>query len=680
MIQKRLSISIMAVAALAVFAVAAVILLAGGNPAQATTAATVTPDNGGGDLLLLPQKKKPTPTPTPETTATPPPTRIIATPEPCPAEATDVVDSGHIALFDVYWNPVEGELTNNPCPPTVEYDSETGNITRSPSSINIDETIIHIPNSAKIDLSASDTRYPRDRYEDLWDADDEEDRNGSGIGDRKVWALRGCPPDGPSDSVMCLSFSAALLNSADWDGNIVYHLDHAHQTDIDKQDPRYTLAYEEPAAGAAGKETPLWDSSDAQVATMSVAAGGYERPMWFFTSRGTYELQVHITGNPDHTIKNPIAPENSVSSDVREYIIHVGAEADLGVSVSVTAADTQDRTLDPGDSVNIHIQATNQGPDAAPKTKVQATLPEGLTNVRQVSPLDDYNLSTGVWNVGNLASGANDNLLLTATVAPNTRGQELAVKATISATESVTTANDTYDVPVVDPEPGNNMATGTVAVTSIPNDDPMFMVTRSVPENSPAGTLVGDPIGIMEPNSGDTLTPSLTGEGANQFTVSSVSGGAQISVANGATLDYETKQSYKLTLGVSDGKDDDGNDDGAVDHTIAVLINVTDVDEPFRATLEASSISLTVGETVTLTPTVFNAPALELHHAIDETKQGEVGQRTGGFGVPQAFTRAKSSSEAGTYTYYMVFWPSGGDPMTDGAETNRVTVTWSAPQ
>ena len=62
----------MAVAALAIVAVAAAMLLAGGNPAQATTAENLTPASSGGHLL--PMATDPTPTPTP----------THATPEPCP--------------------------------------------------------------------------------------------------------------------------------------------------------------------------------------------------------------------------------------------------------------------------------------------------------------------------------------------------------------------------------------------------------------------------------------------------------------------------------------------------------------------------------------------------------------------------------------------------------------------
>ena len=129
--------------------------------------------------------------------------------------------------------------------------------TRSPSSINIAETVIHIPNTAKVTLNETD--YPTSSYKAVWDADDKE--NPKGDGDRIVWALPACPPNGsPGTDGLCLSFSAALLNDADWDGDIVYHLDHVHQIDIDKQDPRYVLAYHV----INGQSKLHWDSSDAR--------------------------------------------------------------------------------------------------------------------------------------------------------------------------------------------------------------------------------------------------------------------------------------------------------------------------------------------------------------------------------------------------------------------------------
>ena len=67
--------------------------------------------------------------------------------------------------------------------------------------------------------------------------------------------------------------------------------------------------------------------------------------------------------------------------------------------------------------------------------------------------------------------------------------------------------------------------------------------SRSVAENSPAGTRVGEPV-TGTPNGDETFTYTLTGEAADSgaFVIDSASG--QISVAAGATLDFETKSSY----------------------------------------------------------------------------------------------------------------------------------------
>ena len=620
---KPAQLSVMAVAALAIVAVAAAMLLAGGNSAQATTAATLAPDSGGGRLPPLPQETG---------------TSTHATPEPCPGEtgndnteAAATVDSGHYALFDVWWNDDEGELTNTSCPPTVVHVPETpasgldpaipARDERSASNINIAKTVIHIPNSAKIDLSAPGNPYTQAKYPELWAADDLENRdtNGDGtfdgVGDRLVWALPACPPDGtpaaPEDGGLCLSFSAALLNAADWDGNIEYHLDHVHQIDIDKQDPRYTLGYDVPDAGTLIPYEALWNSANARVAVMPVAAGEYERPMWFFTSRGTYELQVHIRGNPNRPTApqisgpEPIGVEESVTSDMREYTIHVGAEADLSVDVMAMPESPA-----PGDLVTITLAASNAGPEDAPSVKVDVALPDDLEYVshepttatfaeipdddssndeesENTCPCDEPEFEpTHTWSLGApLAKDASQTLAIKARVAQGTRGQDLTVKATISATETVviTESKDgqkvaqEYDVLVLDTDPENDMDTVTITVATIPNVDPMFRVTRSIDEDSTTDSPVGDPVVAHDPDN-DPLEYWLTGPEAAGFKVNDQ---GQISLAGCGVLDYETKASYNFVLNVSDKKDADGNSDDpkkpVVDHYIGVLVQVGDV-------------------------------------------------------------------------------------------------------
>ena len=161
-------------------------------------------------------------------------------------------------------------------------------------------------------------------------------------------------------------------------------------------------------------------------------------------------------------------------------------------------------------------------------------------------------------------------------------GRTLTVKATISATETVTTNSGTYEVPVPDPGP-QNTATGTVTVTSSANVAPMFSIARSVPENTPHGHPVGAPIPVL-PGDSDPLSYTLTGNDASSFTVERVATGAQIQVHGSADLDFETRSSYQVVLNVSDGKDASGNADPAIDSSIAVPISITDVAETVRVT------------------------------------------------------------------------------------------------
>ena len=125
------------------------------------------------------------------------------------------------------------------------------------------------------------------------------------------------------------------------------------------------------------------------------------------------------------------------------------------------------------------------------------------------------------------------------------------------------------------------------------NDKPTFddgdTTTRSIAENSAAGTVIGKPVPATDQD-GDTLTYSLTGTDASKFTIDSSTG--QIKVKS--PLDYEADNSYRVRVNVTDGKKADGTADPTIDDTIAVTINVTDVNEPPPAPASRRS----AGETV----------------------------------------------------------------------------------
>ena len=109
--------------------------------------------------------------------------------------------------------------------------------------------------------------------------------------------------------------------------------------------------------------------------------------------------------------------------------------------------------------------------------------------------------------------------------------------------------------------------------TEAANDAPSFdadAYERSVPENSAAGTAVGEPVTATDDDGDDLAYSFLAGGGEALFTIDAVSG--QIAVAEGAALDHEGESnSYVVQVVASDGTRAD---------TAAVTIRVTDVPAP----------------------------------------------------------------------------------------------------
>ena len=90
--------------------------------------------------------------------------------------------------------------------------------------------------------------------------------------------------------------------------------------------------------------------------------------------------------------------------------------------------------------------------------------------------------------------------------------------------------------------------------------------TRSVAENSAAGTAVGRRVTATDPD-GNRVTYSLVGGDTELFNIDSATG--QISVAQGTALDFEAKDSYAVTARAADWRNSSG--------TIALTITVTNV-------------------------------------------------------------------------------------------------------
>ena len=146
-----------------------------------------------------------------------------------------------------------------------------------------------------------------------------------------------------------------------------------------------------------------------------------------------------------------------------------------------------------------------------------------------------------------------------------------------------------------DPSGATDTITITVNVTDV-DDAPVIGINgppaydaesadRSVDENSEAGAAVGDPVAATDPN-GDTLSYELGGDDAMSF---AIDGMGQITVAEGAMLDYEAEQNtYVVTVTASDP-------DGEM-ASITVNIAVADVKENNAPAFASESMTLTVPE------------------------------------------------------------------------------------
>ena len=168
-------------------------------------------------------------------------------------------------------------------------------------------------------------------------------------------------------------------------------------------------------------------------------------------------------------------------------------------------------------------------------------------------------------------------------------GTDAAAFDIISATGQLQTkaaldyeTKDSYTVTVtVTDEAGlSDSIDVTITVTDVDeNVAPEFPASedgaRSVPEDTVAGEDIGAPVAATDADN-DALTYALSGTDAAAFDIISASGQLQTKAA----LDYETKNSYTVTVTATD--------EAGLSDSIDVTITVTDVDETVAPEFAAS--------------------------------------------------------------------------------------------
>ena len=106
-------------------------------------------------------------------------------------------------------------------------------------------------------------------------------------------------------------------------------------------------------------------------------------------------------------------------------------------------------------------------------------------------------------------------------------------------------------------------------INALRNSAPVFTdginITRTIAENTAAGINIGTPVTATDVEN-DTLTYMLSGADSTSFAIVNTTG----QLKTQATLDYETKSVYTVTITVSDG---------SLTDTITVTINIIDIVE-----------------------------------------------------------------------------------------------------
>ena len=236
------------------------------------------------------------------------------------------------------------------------------------------------------------------------------------------------------------------------------------------------------------------------------------------------------------------------------------------VTVSVSDSKDADGTADTAvdDTIDVTISVTNAdeaGVLSVPGTpRVDSALSASLSD-------PDGAVTSVTWTWESSSDGNTWTTIAGATTASYT-----PVAADLARQLRVTAA-------YTDPQGSGKSAVATLAAVQaalVVNHQPAFadtMTTRSVAENTAAAQNIGAPVEATD--DGDSLTYTLGGTDASSFAIVEDSGQLQTKSA----LDFETKASYSVTVSVSDSKDAAGNADTAVDDTIDVTINVTNVNE-----------------------------------------------------------------------------------------------------
>ena len=303
---------------------------------------------------------------------------------------------------------------------------------------------------------------------------------------------------------------------------------------------------------------------------------------------------------------------STVGDDLEETIAVGIPAADL---VTVKTLASGDATPDEGDTVTFDITVTNSGPDGATGVSLTDLLPAGLTPTALNGTVTQgsYDPVTGIFTIGNLASGATATLTLEGTVDAGQGGNTITNITTAAAGDQVdpSTVGDDLDESVIVNDASDLVTVKTLlsgdatpaegdTITyqiEVTNNGAAQATNVSLVDQLPAGvTLVGG-----------TVTQGSYDPATGIYTIGTLNVGASAIITIDATVD--AGQAGNTIINVTTAATGDQTDPSTVgddlDETVVVEDNTTDL--VTVKTLASGDSNPDEGDTVTFDITVTNS-------------------------------------------------------------------------
>ncbi|MBD2043102.1 DUF11 domain-containing protein [Microcoleus sp. FACHB-672] len=331
-------------------------------------------------------------------------------------------------------------------------------------------------------------------------------------------------------------------------------------------------------------------------------------------------------------------------------------QADLSVAKTVDNPN-------PGIGQNITYTVTliNTGPANATGVQVTDQIPAGLTFVSVTPSQGTYDNTTGLWNVGNVANGADATLRITATVNTTNVTNTAQVSASDQTDPDPTDNTGTVTVPTQ----GADLSLGKTVDNANPSVGRNLTYTVTLSNTGPAaatGVQVTDqlPAGLTFVSA--TPSQGTYNNTTGLWTVGNLANGAGATLRITATVNTTNPITNSAQVTASDQPDPDstaGNSNPSEDDQASVSISQPVADLSLAKTVDNANPS--VGQTIAYTVTLRNTgPANATGVQVTDR-------------IPTGLTFVSATPSQGTYDNTTGLWTVGN--VANGA---AVTLTIQA--